>query len=80
MIDAFSELKEQDEARYSDKKDFCYICGMPTPEVYFDLFRWKKVDQTSMLILLKDISFGTTSITCMCCSRRILLTLRGWSL
>lgn len=33
MIDAFSELKEQDEARKDDKDNICYICGMTKPDV-----------------------------------------------
>lgn len=31
MIDAFSELKEEDNTRDEDKKNFCYICGMSKP-------------------------------------------------
>jgi hypothetical protein len=33
MIDAFSELKESDEARDEDKSNLCYICGMDKPAV-----------------------------------------------
>jgi hypothetical protein len=33
MIDAFSELKEQDSARDEDKGNFCYICGMSKTDV-----------------------------------------------
>lgn len=34
MIDAFSELKEQDSVRDEDKSNFCYICGMTKPDVF----------------------------------------------
>ena len=35
MIDAFSELKEEDSARDEDKSNFCYICGMSKPDVNY---------------------------------------------
>ena len=33
MIDAFSELKEEDASRNEDKENMCYICGMDKPAV-----------------------------------------------
>lgn len=47
MIDSFSELKEEDEARDEDKTNLCYICGMDKPAVLFYLFRWKELDRPS---------------------------------
>ena len=35
MIDAFSELSENDTNRDEDKKGFCYICSMSQPNVFF---------------------------------------------
>ena len=35
MIDAFSELSENDGNREDDKKGFCYICPMSQPNVSF---------------------------------------------
>ena len=33
MMDAFSELKEQDETRNDDQDNFCYICGTSKTDV-----------------------------------------------
>lgn len=33
MIDAFSELKEEDGVRDEDKGNFCYVCGMTKDDV-----------------------------------------------
>ncbi len=61
MIDAFSELKDQDSARDEDKSSFCYICGMTKPDVRIMLFRWKKVEPPSRNISA-NISYGTICI------------------
>jgi hypothetical protein len=62
MIDSFSELKEEDNARFEDKFNFCYICSMDKAAVHFILFRWKEQDQPSQNTLTNVISFGTISI------------------
>jgi len=33
MIDAFTELKEEDNVRDEDKTTLCYICGMSKPDM-----------------------------------------------
>lgn len=33
IIDAFAELKEQDQERDDDKKDNCYVCAMTKSDV-----------------------------------------------
>lgn len=71
MIDAFSELKEQDETRNDDKENICYICGMTKPDVHFCLFRWKKVAQVSRSTRPRNISCGTICTTSTSSNKRI---------
>jgi hypothetical protein len=61
MIDAFSELKEEDETRDEDKCTLCYICGMDKPTVLFFLFRWKEADLLS-ISTSKNTPYGTIFI------------------
>ena len=35
MIDGFGSLKEADANRDNDKQNFCYICAMEKPDVFF---------------------------------------------
>lgn len=58
MIDAFSELKENDDNRDEDKKGFCYICSMSQSNVHFFIFRSKKLELILMPIS-KIIGSGT---------------------
>lgn len=61
MIDSFSELKEEDEARDEDKTNLCYICGMDKPAVPFSLFRWKERDRPLSNTPEIDTTSGTIS-------------------
>ena len=76
MIDAFSELKEQDQARQDDKNNICYICGTPKPDVLLFLFRLKKAEATSRFILKRSTLCGTTCTTFMYLNKKTpLITL-----
>ena len=48
MIDAFTELKDEDYARNEDKKGFCYICGMDKAAVPLLSHRYKEVGLASI--------------------------------
>jgi hypothetical protein len=63
MIDSFSELREEDDARDEDKTNFCYICSMDKAAVTLILFRCNERDQPSRSIPNYAISCGTISIT-----------------
>lgn len=65
MIDSFSELKEEDEARDEDKENLCYICGMDKPAVLLLLFRWKERDRPSSNTPEIDIIYGIIFTICI---------------
>ena len=72
MIDGFGSLKEADANRDNDKQNFCYICAMEKPDVFFKLFRWKNREQLSRNILISTSS-GTIFSTDMWSNLKILL-------
>ena len=55
MVDAFSELRENDESRDSDKRGQCYICSKTKANVKHKfIFRCKNREQ-----LLKSTQIST---------------------
>ena len=73
MIDAFTELKDEDEAREEDKKGFCFICGMDKAAVHHLLLRYKEVGLASKSTL-RGTASGTISTTSIFSKERTQLT------
>ena len=63
MIDAFTELKEQDAERDDDKQNNCYICGTEKSEVFEVLCRLKSREAPSPSTPRRSTCSGTTSTT-----------------
>ena len=79
MIDAFTELKEQDQERDDDKQNNCYICGTEKSEVPVALFRYKSREALSPSTQRRSTCSGTTSTTSTSSSKRVPPTTQGFS-
>ena len=79
MIDSFSELKEEDEARDEDKDNFCYICSMDRAAVLPIRFRWNDPDPLSINTPATGISYGTISTTSTVSDSRVPLTSQDYN-